>query len=507
MAATYKAPGVYIEEVNAHSASITQGATAIPAFIGYTEKAFHNGLSVLNKPVRISSMFEFIQIFGEDFKSTFDILNPEPNETRPIINISGTDKVIDYANNNKAFMYKSLKFFYANGGDDCYIVSVGTYENQSSIDIDVDELLGTSPNSNPFEGLNALKNEEEPTIIVVPDAVNLSANNCYSLYQKVLEHCAEMKNRITILDIHNGFKARTGIGDPDDVITNFRTYIGTEYLSYGAAYYPWLHTITTPRSSITFENINLGLNTLAELLPETNVANLIEHYLELNDPTEVEKKDLNSGLQLLSPNYVAIIDGILEVSNVLPPSAAMAGIYTRVDADRGVWNAPANISVSNVSSPSVEIPSHDQQDLNVDSISGKSINAIRSFIGRGIIVWGARTLDGNSNEWRYINVKRTVLTIEESIKLAIRQFIFEPNTSNTWVAVQSMIENYLNAYWREGALAGATPRQAYGVRVGLGSTMTSLDIQEGNMIVEIFVAMIRPAEFIVVRFEQKMQTS
>lgn len=507
MAGKYKAPGVYIEEINAIPNSVAQVETAIPAFIGYTEKAVQNGLSVLNKPVKIRSMFEYIEVFGEDFNAKFDVLDPKPNEVRPIITINGIDKVIDYAKNNKALMYKSLKFFYANGGGDCYIVSVRTYENKSSIDIDFDVLLGTTRGSQPFEGLNALKNVEEPTMIIIPDAVNLSPTYCYTLYQKVLEHCANMQNRIAILDIHNGFKARAGIGTPDDVITNFRTHIGTEYLSYGAAYYPWLNTYMTIISDITFEQINLELTVWAQLLPEINAHNLIEHYLETIEPTEDEKQNLHSGLMVVSPTYNTIINGIHEVLNVLPPSAAMAGIYKIVDVTRGVWKAPANVGVSGVISPSVQISHSDQDDLNVDPISGKSINAIRSFPGKGILVWGARTLDGNSGEWRYINVKRTIMTIKQSIKLALRAFVFEPNTPNTWVSVKSMIETYLNTLWRDGALAGARSREAFGVRIGLGSTMTAQDILEGRMIVSVFVAVNRPAEFIVFNIEQQMQAS
>jgi phage tail sheath protein FI len=139
--------------------------------------------------------------------------------------------------------------------------------------------------------------------------------------------------------------------------------------------------------------------------------------------------------------------------------------------------------------------------------AGRSINAIRTFVGRGTRVWGARTLAGNDNEWRYINVRRFFNFAEESIKKATNQFVFEPNDANTWTRVRSMIENFLIVQWRAGALQGATPEAAFYVRVGLNQTMTALDILEGRMIVEVGMAVVRPAEFIILQFIQKMPES
>ncbi|MCB0563224.1 MAG: phage tail sheath family protein [Phaeodactylibacter sp.] len=190
----------------------------------------------------------------------------------------------------------------------------------------------------------------------------------------------------------------------------------------------------------------------------------------------------------------------------MPPSSAIAGVYATVDDTRGVWKAPANVSLNMVSAPVVKITNAEQDGLNADP-SGKSINAIRTFTGKGILVWGARTLAGNDNEWRYINVRRFFNMAEESIKKATEAFVFEPNDANTWVKVRAMIENFLVLQWRAGALAGATPEEAFYVRVGLGTTMTAIDILEGRMNVEIGMAVVRPAEFIILKFSHKMQES
>lgn len=196
-----------------------------------------------------------------------------------------------------------------------------------------------------------------------------------------------------------------------------------------------------------------------------------------------------------------------EALNLLPPSGAIAGIYAKTDNERGVWKAPANLSLSAVISPAVKISHEQQAEYNVDVNAGKSINIIRSFTGKGTLVWGARTLAGNDNEWRYISVRRFFNFVEESVKKATEQFVFEPNDANTWVKVRAMIENFLVLQWRAGALAGAKQEHAFYVRVGLGQTMTAQDILNGYMHVEIGMAVVRPAEFIILKFSHKMQES
>jgi phage tail sheath protein FI len=233
--------------------------------------------------------------------------------------------------------------------------------------------------------------------------------------------------------------------------------------------------------------------------------------------TAAKPKDTNNGAMngrflgditgLDNATYNKILAEISNLSITLPPSSAIAGIYARVDGDRGVWKAPANVSLNYVISPTVKITNNIQDGLNVDTVAGKSINAIRTFTGKGTLVWGSRTLAGNDNEWRYVPVRRFFNMAEESIKKATEQFVFEPNDANTWVRVRAMIENFLILQWRAGALAGAKPDQAFYVRVGLGQTMSAIDILEGRMIIEIGMAVVRPAEYIILRFSHKMQES
>lgn len=206
------------------------------------------------------------------------------------------------------------------------------------------------------------------------------------------------------------------------------------------------------------------------------------------------------------PFFKTVLERVSKDMSLLPPSGAVAGIYATVDRTRGVWKAPANMSLRSVIGPAFKLTDGDQTSLNVHE-TGKSINAIRAFTGKGILVWGTRTLAGNNNEWKYINVRRFFSYVEESAKKASEPFVFESNDAGTWIRVRAMIENFLTTQWRQGALAGATSNEAFYVKVGLDETMTQQDILEGRMIVEIGMAAVRPAEFIVLRFSHKMQES
>ncbi|WP_020536280.1 phage tail sheath C-terminal domain-containing protein [Lewinella cohaerens] len=213
----------------------------------------------------------------------------------------------------------------------------------------------------------------------------------------------------------------------------------------------------------------------------------------------------NSSLENTNKTYNNIMTAAAKQANRLPPTSAMAGIYTTVDNTLGVWNSPANRNIDAVIAPLVSINNDQQAPLNVDALAGKSINAIRSFYGRGpAIIWGARTMDGNSLDCRYVNVRRLLIMIEQSVANAAFSLVFEPNDASTWTMCESMISNFLHNLWSEGALQGSSPDDAYSVMVGLGKTMTPTDILNGIMRVQVKVAAVRPAEFIIITYEQEM---
>lgn len=498
----YKTPGVYIVEKNAFPNSVVEVATAVPAFIGYTERADNKGKSLSNKAWRISSMSEFISYYGGAPKSQFQLNKAEDDASiEADFSANGADYVLAREGANY-LLYYSMMLFFQNGGGACYIVSVGKHGE----DIEMAKLSS---------GIKALLKEQEPTMVVIPDAMSLKeASECITLQQAMLEHCGYvMKNRFAVLDVYGGYKDQQ---DPSgNCIADFRNSLGTNFLDYSAAYYPWLNTTIVQASDLSFDNI-VNLDVLKELIDAEidastqSDAKKAELKTQSGELTAKKKTlapaDLHKNLNAGSPVYGAILLAIRNRMNLLPPAAGMAGIYSMVDNTRGVWKAPANVSLNSVISPAVEITHDQQEDLNVTT-AGKSINAIRSFIGEGTLVWGARTLDGNSLDWRYINVRRTMIMLEESIKLATKAYVFEPNVSTTWVTIKSMINNFLDSIWKRGGLAGATPDDAFGVFVGLGETMTPQDILDGILRVTVLVALSRPAEFIEITFQQQMQKS
>lgn len=787
MAATaYKTPGVYVEEIPKFPPSIAAVETAIPAFIGYTEKAIQNGESLTNKPTRIESIAEFEEKFGGAPPQVMEVY------------LDSNDAYAGAKKEKGFLLYDSLRLFYANGGGNAYIVSVGSYDDT----IAKDKLI---------EGIKKLEIEDEPTILLFPDAVSLTgATDLYDVQVEALTQCNKLQDRVTICDVINTDE------DFGKNVLALRNGIGINYLKYGAAYGPWinsslprfvyhrdltikrgdttgqkvlLNSLTTDKAILQIlydvkeaedaidslkdaESISAGadkkwqdilklksdaynnadssidikdyedelqgvynllatiladVKTMADELPvidrsiteptvgktkdfilKTDIVQylassqlktvfdvLAAHYNFLRqadngnirifsdaansnlvkgipllgyatladfqaipfdpvikqayttagldavvasitakgnadvakknataaniaapvaatviaaagqvldasvdvlavdgnlqkaidakaravaakqqiidaaaDPAKIKlaanevdltatdvvtaaavakaaanataakpkadlaknaamkasdsiialfrfaqnsaveyEKKLNEGLLNNFGTYKNIVSKAAEALNLLPPSGAIAGIYAAVDRDRGVWKAPANVSLNAVISPAVKISHAQQGEYNVDVNAGKSINIIRSFMGKGTLVWGARTLAGNDNEWRYISVRRFFNFVEESVKKATEQFVFEPNDANTWVKIQAMIENFLTTLWRQGALQGIKPEHAFYVAVGLGKTMTPLDILEGRMIIEIGMAAVRPAEFIILKFSHKMAES
>jgi phage tail sheath protein FI len=329
-----------------------------------------------------------------------------------------------------------------------------------------------------------------------------------------------MMSRIAILDVYNGFNDRKA--PPADVIEAFRVGVGSNGLKYAAGYYPWVETNIVQETEVKFTSLtDESLTVLQQILMEEQglfadkppadgtkakqVFDLLNSLPGYKTGT-ASVDDINKSLVFLSIAFNKLLKEIQNRLNQLPPASAMAGIYTMVDNTRGVWKAPANVSLNAVVRPLVNITHEDQEDLNV-SLTGKSINAIRSFIGEGVLVWGARTLDGNSQDWKYINVRRTMIMLEQSVKAASKAYVFEPNDAGTWSTVKSMIENFLYSQWKSGALAGSVPADAYSVHVGLGDTMTADDILDGIMRITFLVAISRPAEFIEITFQQQMQKS
>lgn len=506
----FKKPGVYINENNAFPNSIAAVETAVPVFIGYTEKSTYNNQSLLNTPIKINSFEDFEHYFGVGFTTTYTLEVVSERSENPInydLIVQNKAYSLTEDANTRFNLHDAMKLFYQNGGGSCFIISVGTYGANKIV---------PDFTSEPFmKGILVLEKETEPTMLIIPDAVLLDAENCYSLQEQMLMHCGEYMNKVAILDIHSGDK---GLNDPNfNPIDTFRNGVASSFLSYGVAYYPWLNTTILQLDEVSYKNLNATsitiLKTICKNFVDSNLSQqqkekLNPYIKSLSEPEqkEITPSSINNALNHVVSDYTLIMEAILKKKNVLPPAAAIAGIYTLVDATSGVWKAPANVGVSSVVSPVVNIDKKQQEDLNAP-VLGKAVCAIRSFNGLGTLVWGARTLDGNGLDFRYINVRRTIIMLEQSIILAVKGYVFEPNDKKTWDSIKSMITNFLSNLWKEGALAGSTSEDAFNVGVGLGITMTATDIKEGILRIEIKVAISHPAEFMALSIKQQMQQS
>jgi phage tail sheath protein FI len=507
-------PGVYINEVSAFPNSVVQVATAVPAFIGYTPWASYEGKSYTMKPMRITSMTDFNAIFcnpnaAKQYSPQYYITQqkkaPLAGES---YSFNNTIYTIEPDPGTVYHLYNSVLMFFQNGGSVAYIVSLGSYGQATNSPINPgSDITNMNVQLTDYKAaLAALKKVDEVTMYVAPESTLLSDGDYQTLLESMLMQSSTMQTTVSIIDVKGG-REPDPILWPND-IQNFRNWTGNTGLNYGAAYYPFLKTTVVPLNQVDYTNIG-NTAVLMDILspptaPNTAAASILNSISAGNSLTVMQN---NQALMMASPAYTQILTIIQEKINTLPPSGVMAGVYSYVDGATGCWAAPANVSPVGVTDLTIQLDDDDQAGLNVDAISGKSVNAFRFFNGQGVLVWGARTLDGNSQDWCYIPVRRTVTMIEQSIKDALRAYVFAPNDSNTWVTIKSMLQNFLTNVWKEGALAGAKPEDAFSVQVGLGVTMTAQDILNGYLRVTVMIAVTHPAEFIVVTVEQQLQQS
>ncbi len=527
---SFSTPNSYLEEQTVQPLSIDSGATALPVFIGYTEKAIDiHGNNLTNVLTPVGSLLDYESYFGGAKYHNAEVC---VDLEGTVVKITGTE--------TSNHLYRSIDLYFRNGGGNCYILSVGSYSASISMDHFVN-------------ALSVLKNEEGPTLIVLTDAVNLSDADYYTLCKSALAQCNELKNRFVILDVQN------------NDVTAFRKHIGVDNLSYGSAYYPYLNTTFShphdemqvsvrhsyglfekrnnirvtyagpssagatititdtvggqtdiPSIRVDENNITLAVGTGSGSAPST----IIEAWQKVGERGNFHIEVAGTGSVFLSqqvadfkydqelaklgevrikidnpPVYDNVVSALSQDKLILPPSGVVAAAYSKTDIGSGPWKAPANVIISDVTGPVEHINNADQESLNV-SPDGKSINAVRSFTNKGTLIWGARTLDGNSKEWRYISVRRLFIKVESDVRRSTAFSVFEPNNAFTWLKIKTMLIAYLDELWSVGALNGSTAEEAYFVRAGLGETMDDRDILEGRLNISVGIAAVRPAEFV-----------
>jgi len=211
------------------------------------------------------------------------------------------------------------------------------------------------------------------------------------------------------------------------------------------------------------------------------------------------RSPLDSNYAALYYPWVTVPDPFTGDPIPMPPSGHMTGVYALVDTERGVHKAPANVVIQQIVDLDDDVNEREQ-----DLLNPVGINALREFPFRGLRVWGARTIS-SIPEWRYVNVRRLFIFIEDSIKQGTQWVVFEPNAEPLWALVTQAITNFLDTVWRSGALEGTKQEEAFFVRCDR-STMTEDDVANGRLIVEIGIAPVKPAEFVIFRFRQKTRS-
>lgn len=491
MAVQVTFPGVYVSEDASLTLSVSGRSTAIPVFVGrFSPKEGVN----TDKCVRVESWMNFVEQFyssnllirlsppsAVSDKSKTKTKTKTKTKLKVVKGVEYEGESIEQSEDSPSFNLEgidlargsfSVRHYFENGGGECYVLNLND---------DNPELL-------------AVAIEECPDISLLVYCEYITPEIDSAVYSALSQLLLNNQGYFLISDSPNG-AAPAGLEDHPHV----------------AAYYPALLTyykpleVETAPAQILLTGYKNGIYTLAQLIqaitppvggqtdPDSETA-YATHALIVN------------AMGNFSFDYLSIC---------LRASPAMAGLYAVTDRTRGVWKAPANIAVAGVKSL-VEIngttatatPAY-MTPTKLADVHAAGVNAIRSFFGKGVVVWGARTLKGTEQNsdpnWIYVPVRRLFNSVERDVKAAMGKAMFEPNHSATWETVRSAIDNYLFDLWKEGALQGVKPQEAYFVQVGLGITMTKQDIDEGNLIVEIGLAAVRPVEFVILRFTQNIE--
>lgn len=446
-------PGVYIEEDASPAMSVSAGATAVPLFVARFTPLKQELAGVIT---RIGSWLDYTTLFDTAVASTARIkvksMPPENEKSETVPSEAATTFV---GKEEDEYTYDiidikvldptasvALRLYFQNGGGPCYLYPLETSDDKAKL-----------------AALPGLIDEVgEITLLACPDPDEAYRTAVYGALA-------------ASLGLHKGYflLADSVNGDAPSAVS------GSAQV---AVYYPNVELPHTRK------------------LDDAEVA--IDGYIDAGGVLITTLAELHAVNADFAGEIAQSLSGYLSAPLSLPPSALMAGVYGKTDGERGVWKAPANVVLNGVSDVSVRVTNEQQAELNP-----KGINVIRHFSDRGLVVWGSRT-QKDDDDWRYIPVRRLFDAAERDIKKALQPMVFEPNSQPTWKRVQAAIDNYLHRLWQQGALAGNKAEEAYFVRVGKGITMTQDEINQGQMIIQVGMAAVRPAEFIILKFTQDM---
>ena len=502
---TYLTPGVYVEEVPSTSKPIEGVGTSIAAFVGLAPGG------PVNTPMRISNWTQFAKIFGD----------PNEPDNGPFM--------------EGAYLAHSVYGFFQNGGGLCWIVRVGAGDGaaarpQAALPAaadktieafhaealkDVDGGVKVEVTEEPSAGEGA-----DPTYKLVVDAGTGGKEEFErpDAQEGPQEHRDEGQRGLQVHQDHRdgrparqppgdrhvhalGAQRGRGGGQGDRLRGRRRPPSGHGRPRGGRRDHDGLHA---GRDELAKDGDDVQLRDLqGKMIAHCEGAGDRMAILDAPPnllPQEILEWRMNtagydSKFATLYYPWIEVMDPLTNQPMLVPPSGHVAGVWCRTDSTRGVHKAPANEVVMGVNGLGFQVTQGEQGGLNK-----VGINCIRSFPGRGIRIWGARTLSSDP-EWRYINVRRLFNYIAESIMEGTQWSVFEPNDERLWMQLRIAASNFLTRTWREGALFGATPEQAFFVKCDSETNPPDV-IEAGQVICEIGIAPVKPAEFVVFRLSQ-----
>lgn len=506
----YLSPGVYIEEVDRGTRPIEAVGTAVAAFVGFTEKAetVHNGgapISLLNKPTLVTNWSQYVQKFGSFAPG--------------------------------AYLPYAVYGYFQNGGGRCYVISVKTLGKSLDPDLAVpataklpsgEEKAGDALEIKAREGGpsgNAIRVEvregEEEVFSLIVQGPSGPAETFEGLTTgKGATNVATVVNAqstlVTVKVVKSGLKPKAGTyqlagGEMKTVTLTVSNYKGDPAERTGIGGLEAVEEVTMIAAPDLMSSHQAGeLDLKAVQAVQMAMYEFCERnkycFAILDAPPDLNPQQAKEWRLAANfdTRYAALYYPWLQVADLsngngamrlVPPSGHLAGIYARNDTERGVHKAPANEVVRGATGLAVQVTKGEQ-----DVLNPLGVNCIRSFPGRGIRVWGARTLSSDP-AWRYVNVRRLFNMIEESIERGTQWVVFEPNDPDLWARVRRDVRAFLTVIWRSGALFGATPDQAFYVKCD-EETNPQETRDLGQLIIEVGIAPVKPAEFVIFRISQ-----
>jgi uncharacterized protein len=521
---TYTAPGVYVEEVPSSQKSLSAAATAIAAFVGFTQRAPDDDPSDPEglKPRLVTSWTQFEQLYGS-FENGYVL----PLSVFGYFQNGGTIAyIVRIPNTTPAGEPSQLALVAADR-------ALGTPVSVTSVEPDADLSVAIEPVDTgdeegdgpaPFNFIvleNGSVVESFPDVTVLPGDRNVATVvNATSTKVKVK---VELDSAVDVSHLNDILKPGVFALEkaaPVPVPVSGKKFSGSESARTGInglaiadevtmVIVPDL--VTAARKDDGSLDLNLWKAVQTALIAHCELQGNRMAILDSPPGLTVQQiKEWRSDVAMYDSQFAAFYYPWIKVENpagtngdrevFVPPSGHIAGVWARTDETRGVWKAPANDTIRGCLDIERPITKNEQSLLNPIGI-----NCIRPFGTRGIRIWGARTLSSDS-DWRYINVRRLFNMIETSILDGTQWAVFEPNDIKLWEGVNRTLTGFLTGLWRSGALFGASPDQAFYVKCD-AETNPPESIDEGRLIVEVGLAPVKPAEFVIFRISQQKQVA